>query len=179
AEIRIPALVANVYRHWAKRIPSRRSSTTMARHAVAVMTWTLLGLVATETGHAEAAPDTVRLDRRFADVTPDTKHPFYLGPAFVVLKDGSVMTFYHAPVTYDSPPGATWIASRISRDEGKTWTPEQKIVQQPECQVSHPTALRDRDGIIHVFYLGYKKHSWSNGEPNPDDQSDLWTVQSL
>jgi HEAT repeat protein len=94
------------------------------------------------------------------------------------LKNDSVMTVYHAPLEYDSPAGATWIAYRVTADDGKTWGPERKIVRHKECQASQPTVLRTKQGSLHVFYLGYKKHSWTNGEPNPDDVSDLWAIAS-
>ena len=103
---------------------------------------------------------------------------YSLGPAFVTLKDGSVLTVYHAPRTYDSPPGATWIACRVTRDGGKSWAPERKIILHPECQATHPTALRTRDGTLWVFYLGYRQHSWKDGEPTANDRSDLWAAES-
>src|SRR5262245_53635399 len=136
---------------------------TMNRHAAALVLLSVLGLATAV--RAEPLGGSVRLSPSFTDVSPPGDHPYSLGPAFVTLKDGSVLTVYHAPRTYYSPPGATWIACRVTRDGGKSWAPERKIILHPECQATHPTALRTRDGTLWVFYLGYKKHSWKDGEP--------------
>src|SRR5215831_2931304 len=159
-----------------RRSPRCFPRRTMNRHPSILALLTVLGLVAIV--WAEPPKSSVRIDPRFTDVSPPADHPYCLGPAFVTLKDGSVLTVYHAPRTYDSPPGATWIACRITRDGGKSWSPERKIIHHPECQATHPTALRTRDGTLWVFYLGYKKHSWKDGEPTADDRSDLWAAVS-
>src|SRR5262245_22818211 len=129
---------------------------TMNRHVSALALLAVLGLASA----IRAVPPggNVRLSPLCTDISPPSDHAYCLGPAFVTLKDGSVLTVYHAPRTYDSPPGATWIACRVTREGGKSWSPERKIIHHPECQATHPTALRTRDGTLWVFYLGYKKH---------------------
>lgn len=139
----------------------------------------VLGLFAGEAfAQSKRAGDPVSIRPGFRDVTPQADHANILGTSTFPLRAGGVMTVAHIPTGYDSPPGSVWIASRVTTDEGKSWSDEREIVRHKDCQASHPTELRTRDGVIHVFYLGYKKHSWTNGEPNPDDVSDLWTVRT-
>src|SRR5205823_2084413 len=111
---------------------------TMNRHASALALLAVLGLATA--GRAQSPKSSVRLSPRFTDISPPADHAYCLGPAFVTLKDGGVLTVYHAPRTYDSPPGATWIACRVTRDGGKSWSPERKIIHHPECKATHPTA---------------------------------------
>jgi hypothetical protein len=132
-------------------------------------------------GQWKASGPVALLNPICTDITHDARHPFTAGLSLVRLKDGGVMTAYSAPATPDNPPsqpGSLWIAARITRDGGKTWTPEQEIVRHPECQVCGPSLFRTRDGVMHIFYLGFKKHVWKDGNPTPDDQSDIWAVRS-
>lgn len=124
-----------------------------------------------------SGPD-VLLNPHCTDITHDTPHPVVLGDGLARLADGTVMSVYSAPTSYGSTPGSTYIACRVTRDGGKTWEPEQEITRHPDCQASHASVLRTRAGVIHVFYLGFKKHEWKNGNPTPNDQSDIWTIQS-
>lgn len=115
------------------------------------------------------------------EISHDARHPFVGGASLARLKDGSVITVYSAPTTPNnppSPPGSTWIACRVTPDGGKTWTPERQVVRHADAQVCGPSVLRTRDGVLHVFYLGFKKHVWKDGNPTPEDQSDIWSVQS-
>jgi len=125
----------------------------------------------------ESGPD-VLLNPRCADITHDTPHATVLGPALAKLDGGAVMSVYSAPNSYGSPPGTTYIAYRITRDGGKTWEAEQEITRHADCQASHATVLRTRDGVIHVCYLGFKKHEWKDGNPTPNEKSDVWQIQS-
>lgn len=124
-----------------------------------------------------SGPD-VLLNPRCTDITHDAPHRTVLGDGLAKLADGAVMAVYSAPTSYTSPPGSTYIAFRITRNGGRTWEPEREITRHPDCQASHPSVVRARDGTIHVFYLGFKKHEWKDGNPTPNDQSDIWTIQS-
>lgn len=124
-----------------------------------------------------SGPD-VTLHPLATDITHDTPNPAVLGPALARLPNGAVMSIYSTPTSYGGKPGECFIAGRITRDGGKTWEPEREITRNPECRASHPTAYTARDGTIHVFYLGYKKHAWKDGNPTAETRSDLWTVRS-
>jgi hypothetical protein len=89
-----------------------------------------------------------------------------------------VMSVYSTPTSYGGPPGDCYIAGRITRDGGRTWEPERELARNRDCRSAHPTAHTARDGTIHVFYLGYQKWNWKDGNPTPDTRSDLWTVRS-
>ena len=123
--------------------------------------------------------DTVRLSPRFRDASHDLKHPTALGTNLVALADGGVMAVLSiGPQSYRAPLGSNSLVYRVTRDEGKTWGKEQKIVAHPDCNASHPSVLRTRDGALHVFYLGFVRHSWKGGNPTPEEKSDVWTVRS-
>lgn len=126
----------------------------------------------------QASGPNVMLHPLCTDITHDTPHATVLGPALAKLADGAVMSVYSAPNSYGSPPGTTYIAYRVTRDGGKTWEPEREITRHPDCQASHATVLRTRDGVIRVFYLGFKKHEWKDGNPTANEQSDIWTIES-
>ena len=121
---------------------------------------------------------TVLLNPLCTDITHDAPHPVVLGCGLVKLADGAVMTVYSTPSSYYSSPGSTYIACRVTRDGGKTWSPEREITRHPDCQASHASVLRTRDGTIHAFYLGFVKHSWKDGNPTPEEKSDVWAIQS-
>lgn len=126
---------------------------------------------------ARSGPD-VRLHPRAVDVTHDAPHETVLGSGLVTLGDGSVMHVYSAPLSYYSPPGSTYLACRITRDEGRSWSTETKITTHPDLQASHPSVIRARDGTIYVVYLGFKSFGWSAGNPTDKCQSDIWVIHS-
>ncbi len=124
--------------------------------------------------------DLVTMHPRSTNITHDTDHLAVLGPALVKLSDGSVMSVYSTPTSYAGEPGECYIAGRTTRDGGKTWEPERELTHLPEGRSAHPTALRDRDGNLHLFFLGYQQHAWDRktGNPTENTRSDLWTVRS-
>ncbi|MBN1341323.1 MAG: exo-alpha-sialidase [Phycisphaerae bacterium] len=111
------------------------------------------------------------------DVTHDTEADCVFGPGMARLGDGRVMSVYSIGNAYGAP-GSTYVAYRVTGDGGKTWSGERKIVTHPECQACHPSVLLTKDGTIHVFYLGFKRHVWKDGNPTPEDQSDIWAINS-
>ena len=126
----------------------------------------------------KASGETVSISPICTDITHDSPNAAVLGCGLARLKDGSVMTVYSTPFSYYAKPGTTWIAGRVTKDGGKTWSPEQVIARHPDCQPSHPSVITARDGVIHVFYLGFKKWNWEGVNPTDDTQSDLWTTRS-
>ena len=136
------------------------------------------GLAITEGPRWKASGEVVKIHPLCTDITHDSPNPTVLGCGLARMKDGAVMTVYSTPTGYYSTPGTTWIAGRVTTDGGKTWSPERVIARHPDCQPSHPSVLTTRDGEIHVFYLGFKKAKWKDGNPTPENQSDLWTTRS-
>ncbi len=112
------------------------------------------------------------------DITHDTPGPAVLGPALVKLSDGAVMSVFSTPTSYGGKPGQCFIGSRTTRDGGKTWEPLRELTRLPEGRSSHPTVQRMRDGSIHLFFLGYVKFSFKDGNPTDECRSDLWTSRS-
>jgi Neuraminidase (sialidase) len=112
------------------------------------------------------------------DITHDSPNPTVLGCGLARMKNGGVMTVYSTPTGAYSKPGTTWIAGRVTKDGGKTWSPESVIARHPDCQPAHPSVLATRDGMIHVFYLGFKKWKWKGVNPTDETKSDMWTTRS-
>ncbi|HSJ03572.1 MAG TPA: GDSL-type esterase/lipase family protein, partial [Verrucomicrobium sp.] len=121
---------------------------------------------------------TVMLNPVVTDITLPSPNPTVLGSGLAPLKGGAVMAVYSTPSSYYSKPGKTWIAGRLTRDGGKTWAEEITIARHSDCQPSHPSVLVSRSGIIHVFYLGFKRWKWQGVNPTPDTESDVWTTRS-
>jgi len=126
---------------------------------------------------ARSGPD-VRLHPRAIDCTHDAPHETVLGSGVAKLDDNSIMHVYSGPLSYYSPPGSTYIACRVTRDGGRTWSTETKITTHPDCQASHPSVLRARDGAIHVLYLAFRSWGWKDGNPTEKCHSDVWVIQS-
>ena len=124
-----------------------------------------------------SGPD-VRLHPRATDCTHDAPHEAVLGSGLAKLDDNAIMHVYSAPLSYYSPPGSTYIAYRTTRDGGRTWSAEQKIVSHADCQASHPSVFCAHDGAIHVVYLAFQSWGWQDGNPTEKCHSDVWVIQS-
>lgn len=116
---------------------------------------------------------------RSRDISPSTPHETVMGAALVPLADGRVLSVYSAPTTYSSPPGTSYIALRTTADGGKTWSAEREITRHADAQATHATAMQDAAGQLHVFYLGFKKFEWKEGNPTENCISNLWTIRSM
>lgn len=125
-----------------------------------------------------ASGEFVMIHPACADITHDSPNPTVLGSGLARMKDRAVMAVYSTPTGYYSKPGTTWIAGRVTKDGGRTWSPESVIARHPDCQPSHPSVLTTRDGVLHVFYLGFKKWKWEGVNPTDETQSDMWTTRS-
>ena len=90
----------------------------------------------------------------------------------VELRDGSLMTLYG-----DS--------TATTNDDGKTWTPREKIYDGPGpgTPFGHGPLLKTRSGAIVLIYLDLStlKGGWDpvKIEATPDSRSDLWVIRSL
>jgi lysophospholipase L1-like esterase len=124
-----------------------------------------------------SGPD-VTIHPKATDITHDTPHPVVLGPALARLADGAVMSVYSAPASYAGAPGETYIAGRITRDGGQTWEPERELVRTTDCRSAHPTVFTARGGTLHLFFLGFRKFEWKDGNPTAAARSDLFTSRS-
>jgi lysophospholipase L1-like esterase len=136
------------------------------------------GLAITEGPLWKASGEFVKIHPTCTDITHDSPNPTVLGCGLARMKDGAVMAVYSTPTGYYSKPGTTWIAGRVTKDGGKTWSPESVIARHPDCQPSHPSVLTTRDGVLHVFYLGFKQWKWQGVNPTDEAQSDMWTTRS-
>lgn len=127
----------------------------------------------------KASGETVMIGPECTDISLDApSDKVRLGCGLARLSDGSMMAVYSTPSSYYAKAGQTWIAARITKDGGRTWSAEQEIARNADCQASHPSVLRTRDGTIHIFYLAFKTWKWKGLNPTPEAQSDVYTARS-
>jgi len=127
-------------------------------------------------------------------VGPALEHEF-CSVAGIIRLDGSrtttpdrVMIAYGAPVNpHRRPPGTVRIYARsiaadeLGADSDPCWSEEREIICRPECQACDPVFFRDRNGLLHVFYMGFYASVWPEGSDSPDmtrTRSDLWAARS-
>lgn len=113
---------------------------------------------------------------------PSLEHDFAGTGGLMRLQDGSIMLAYGAPLNaHPRPPGTTSIYARTSADDCHSWSDERRIIHRPECQAIDPVFLRDADGGLHVFYMGFYASVWPEDSDSPDmtlTRSDLWHARS-
>lgn len=126
----------------------------------------------------QASGETVTISPECTDITHDSTNAAVLGCGMAKLKDGSMMTVYSTPSSYYAKPGQTWIATRVTKDGGKTWSAEKEIARNADCQASHPSVLRAKDGTLHVFHLAFKGWKWKGVNPTNVAQSDVYATRS-
>jgi hypothetical protein len=63
----------------------------------------------------------------------------------------------------------------LSRDD---WTEGREIVRHHDCNAVGASILRDRDGVIWIFYLGFVRSEWKDGEPTDRTISNVWSTRS-
>ncbi len=75
--------------------------------------------------------------------------------AFITLKDGSILFAYTKYAGDSDDAGHAVIASRVSKDNGKTWSREDRIIihQEGVLNVMSVSFLRLQDGRIALFNL--------------------------
>jgi len=94
-----------------------------------------------------------------------------VGP-FVELADGNLLT------VDDN-------ATRISSDDGKTWSEAKKIYEGPGPGIPSATSvmIRSRQGAIVLVYMDMSTYKWgwnaAKNETTPDVRLDVWSIRSL
>jgi lysophospholipase L1-like esterase len=127
----------------------------------------------------KASGETVEIAPQCTDISLDAPDDtVLLGCGLTKLSDGSMMAVYSTPSSYYAKAGKTWIAARVTKDGGKTWSAEREIARNADCQASHPSVLRTKDGTLHIFYLAFKTWKWKDLNPTPEAQSDVYTARS-
>jgi hypothetical protein len=118
---------------------------------------------------------------------PDIEHPASTGGATIPLATGSdrqeprVLLVYSGPANpHGQPPGTGRVYARTSDDGCKSWSEEREIIHHPECQASGGALVRDHAGALWIFYLGFYRSHWANGQPDMEQsRSDLWAARSF
>jgi Neuraminidase (sialidase) len=104
-------------------------------------------------GCGSAAPEISRNKL----LVPGPGNPRNSEGAFVTLKDGRVLLVYTHFTGSNDDNAAAHLASRVSADEGKTWSDKDEIVLPDEFAAGGNTMsnslLRLQDGRIALFYL--------------------------
>ena len=81
---------------------------------------------------------------------------------FVTLKDGRILFVYsHYTGTSSDDHGNAFLAGRYSKDGGKTWSQEDKMIvaQEGDMNVMSVSLLRLKNGKIALFYLRKNSHT--------------------
>lgn len=99
-------------------------------------------------------------------LSPGANNPRNSEGDFITLKDGRIIFIYsHYTGNSSDDHAPAYLASRSSRDGGKTWTQEDELVvkQEGDMNVMSVSLLRLRNGKIALFYL--KKNSETDCVP--------------
>jgi len=122
---------------------------------------------------------SVWIDPRFTAIIPGIEHPCWGGHNPVRLADGGLLLVYWGPVGINHPPGSTRVFCRRTDDGGRTWGPEREVAHHAECLAVGSSAVAASDGAVHVFYMGFYRSVWTDGEPDmAQTRSDLWHTVS-
>lgn len=113
---------------------------------------------------------------------PGPGNPRNTEGAFVSLKDGRILFVYSKFTGGGGDDDDAVLAARYSRDGGKTWTTEDRIIVENEggLNVMSPSFLRLADGRIALFYL--RKQSLSDCRVYlrySSDEGQRWTAPAL
>ena len=100
-------------------------------------------LAITETPRWKASGEFVKIHPLCTDITHDSPNPTVLGCGLARMKDGAVMAVYSTPTAYYSTPGTTWIAVRVTKDGGKTWSAAKATTIDSNSSPGHFTRLTD------------------------------------
>ena len=117
--------------------------------------------------------------------SPPACHSLTTAGSSVLLQDDRIMIAYSAGPcnVHDAQAGETRIYVRESASGEPTadgWGPERLAIHHPECQAAGGKMLRAHDGTIWIFYLGYHRKVWVDGEPDVErNRSDVWCARSV
>jgi hypothetical protein len=113
--------------------------------------------------------------------TPRIEHAFATTGGSAMLRDGRVLIGYSGgrASPHELRAGESTIYQRVSADRGSSWGEERAVIHHPECKAVTPTYLRAGDGTLWVFYLGFYKSAWKDGNPDwTETRSDVWCARS-
>lgn len=114
-----------------------------------------------------AGPSLVAADTPQVALTlaPSKENPRNSEGDFVTLKVGRILFIYTHFTGGGSDDAAAFLASRISGDGGKTWTPKDQLVMENDADenIMSVSLLRLQDGRIALFYL--RKNSITDCRP--------------
>ena len=113
--------------------------------------------------------------------TPRIGHVFATTGGSALLRGGRILIGYSggraSPHALEA--GESTIYQRLSADRGATWSEERAVIHHPECKALNCTYLRAADGTLWMFYLGFYKSVWKDGEPDwGQTRSDVWCARS-
>jgi len=97
---------------------------------------------------------------------------------FITLHDGGILFVYTHFTGGAGDDASAYLAGRVSTDEGRTWSDEDRVVLRQEAtqNVMSVSLLRLQDGRIALFYL--RKNSRSDCRPYlrfSDDETQTWS----
>lgn len=101
----------------------------------------------------------------------------------ILRQDGRMIAMYSGgPCNlHKAENGELRIFARTSRTNDPLtggWTEERSALHHTECKAVNPSLVCGKDGAIWVFYLGFHRHVWEDGEPVMDQiRSDVWCAQ--
>ncbi len=114
---------------------------------------------------------------------PQIDHQVGGGGATIRLNDGRILFVYNGPVAPSGqPPGTCRGYARTSADDCRTWSEEYEIIHHPECQAGAGPLLRDAEGTLWTFYLGFYASTWDKQTNEPimeETRSDVWAARSF
>ena len=129
------------------------------------------------------SPDLLAVDTPQIALTlaPSKENPRNSEGDFVTLKDGRILFVYTHFTGGGSDDAAAFLASRISSDGGKSWTPKDKLVMENDAKenIMSVSLLRLQDGRIALFYL--RKNSITDCRPAlrfSTDEGQSWSAAS-
>ena len=112
------------------------------------------------------------------ELKPGENNPRNSEGDFITLKNGKILFIYsHFTGTSDDDENSGYLASRVSSDDGRTWSKSDKVVIEQEGMqnVMSVTLLRLRNGSIAFFYL--VKNSIADCRPYmrvSNDEGETW-----
>ncbi len=117
---------------------------------------------------------------KFVECGPKIDQQCVTGGPTVALRDGRILFTYSGPVNpHGQEPGTVRIYGCVSDDDCKSWGAEQEFIHHPECQATGATLLKASDGTLWMFYMGFYRSVWREGEPDMQEtRSDIWCVHS-
>jgi hypothetical protein len=111
-------------------------------------------------------------------ISPGPNNPRNSEGDFITLKDGSVLFVYSRYFgDSDHDNGTAYLAGRVSKDRGRTWSEDRTIVEREGLlNVMSVSLLRLKNGDIALFYL--KKNAWTDCIPYlriSKDEAKTWS----